>query len=358
MLNLKTLLITLVFTTVITACGDSHNQVEGTTGSLSSALEDVVNKTILPTVSSFSSQANQFNSSADAFCNTPSTETLETLQQGWKSLSRQWYKLAIYNFGPVNNDLIFPRINFIDSLRLRGTNYTQTVRDEITKNLASDKTLDAAFFDKQTFQRVGLLALESLVFETAAGEHSKISTEIIAEYENSTRKCEILKGLSNQIVKHATDIQNGWNIAHNETGKPYKTVFLNNELESGTPALTEFIVSIQGHLDYLQKRNVATVAAQIADYSWENITASIDEVDAVLSGTEQTDISFFGLMTSAGFQIAVDSVKENIVSIRQNLQDKDAELLEISLGKLDGNFKREIPSGLEVQLGINFTDGD
>lgn len=345
---------------VISGCGgDRKNDlVEATADTLSLAVEETVNKKILPTVALFSTQANQFDSSAEAFCDAPASATLETLQQDWKSLSVQWYKLAIYNFGPVNNDLIFPRINFIDSLRLRGTDYTATVRTEISNNLASDATLDTAFFDKQTFQRVGLLALESLSFETAAGEHSQVNAEIIAEYENETRKCAILKGLSEQIVNHATDIQKGWNVAHNETGKPYKTLFLNDELENGTPPLTELIGSIQAHLDYLQKRNVSKIAAQIADYSWESISASIDEVDTLLNGTEQTNVSFFGLMTSAGFQNAVNLVKENIATVRQNIQDRDSALLEISLGKLDGNFKREIPDGLEVQLGINFTDGD
>ena len=355
----KKTFVSLICIVAITGCGERQNNLSGATvGTLSLALEEAVNKKILPTASGFSSQATSFKSTAEGFCNTPSTTTLDALQQAWKSLSAQWYKLAIYNFGPVNNDLIFPRINFIDSLRLRGTNYKATVRDEITKNLASDATLDTTFFDNKNFNRVGLLALESLVFETAASEHSNVGLEIIAEYENSARKCEILKGLSSQIVKHATDIQNGWNVNHNETGKPFKTIFLNDELESGTPALTELIASIQGHLDYLQKRHVATVAAQISDYSWESITASIDEVDALLNGTQETTVSYFGLMTAAGFQSAVDQVKENIIVVRQNLQAEDATLLEISLGKLDGNLKREIPDGLEVQLGINFTDGD
>jgi hypothetical protein len=34
------------------------------------------------------------------------------------------------------------------------------------------------------------------------------------------------------------------------------------------------------------------------------------------------------------------------------------DMLEISLGYLDGNFKREIPDSLELDLGINFSDGD
>lgn len=353
------LFISLCLVFLVNCDGERDNDpIESSAGSLSLTLEEAVDKTILPAVEEFSRQANQFNIDAGDFCQGPDDSRLNTLQQGWKSLSAQWYKLAIYNFGPVNDDLIFPRITFIDSLRLRGTDYTNTVRTEIANNISADNALDEAFFDSLTFQKVGLLALESLVFETTTSEHSNDSMEIVVDYENSPRKCDLLNGLSNQIVKHVAYIRDGWKVNHKDTGNSFRTIFLNGELEDGAEPLTILITSVQGHLDYLQKRNVAAVGAQIADYSWENISATIDETEALLNGVGETSTSFFDLMTSSGFQNAVALVEENISEVRQTIQDKDPALLEIALGKLDGNFKREIPAGLQVELGINFTDGD
>lgn len=359
-MHFKPFVLLLVSLSALISCDGTRENapVENTEDNLSLAVENAVDKKIIPTVDGFVDQTGQLSTTAESFCATPDTDGLTTLQERWKSLSAQWYKLAIYNFGPLNDDQIFPKVNFIDSLRLRGTNYIETVRSENSNNIAGTHVLDEAFFDGQSFQKVGVLALESLVFETAASEHSKKPEDIVAEYGNSPRKCEILKGLSKQLVKHAGYIQNGWKSDHKASGKPFRTIFLNNEIADGTPSLTRLIASVQEHLDYLQKRCVATTAAQVSEYSWNNITSSIDEVETLLAGTDDSGPSFFGLMSSGGFQNAVDSVKENITRVRQDIQRKDVAALEVSLGKLDGNFKREIPDGLEVQLGINFTDGD
>jgi predicted lipoprotein len=359
-MQLKPYLLLLLLTPLLCTCGGTreNDPVEAAEDSLDKATETAVDKKIIPTVDAFSVQANQFSAQSVAFCDSSDENTLNALQAQWKSLSSQWYKLEIYRFGPLNDDLIFPKINFIDSLRLNGRNYVDTVRTEISKNIASADTLDEDFFDKQVFKNVGLLALESLSFETAASEHSKLPADIVAEYKNLPRKCEVLKGLSNQLVKHANYVQNGWNNDHKASGKPFRDLFISNQLEDGTPALTRLIASTQEHLDYLQKRNVATTAAQISEHSWDNITASIDEVEQLLAGVNESDLSYFDLMSSGGFQNSVGTVKENITRVRQDIQNKDAAALKVSLGKLDGNFKREIPDGLAVQLGINFIDGD
>lgn len=359
-MQVKSFLFILLSLLVLINCGGTreNDPVVASDSNLALAIEAAVDKKIVPTVEGFVVESNQLNATAGSFCTVPDAESLTALQERWKSLSLQWYKLAIYNFGPLNDDQIFPKINFIDSLRLRGTNYLETVRTEVNDNMAGTHALDEAFFDQQSFQKVGLLALESLVFETAASEHSKISEDIIAEYANSSRKCEILKGLSRQIVKHAEYIQIGWKSDHKASGKPFRSIFLNNEIDDGTPSLTRLIARVQEHLDYLQKRRVATTAAQISGSSWDNISASIDEVEELLAGTDEANFSFFNLMSSGGFQNSVESVKENITRVRQDIQNRDAAALEVSLGKLDGNFKREIPDGLEIQLGINFTDGD
>lgn len=358
---MTTKLLTLaIAASLLTACGGTreNDPVEASSDNLAVALQEVIDQSVIPAVDAFTSQTGIYKTAASTFCSSPSEANLSSAQQAWESASEKWFALANYNFGPLNDDLIFPKYTFIDSLRLRGTNYLETVRTEIANNMNGTDTLDAAFFDKQTFQKVGLLALESANFETAASEHSKTATDIIAEYNDTPKKCEVLNGLAEHLERQAEYVQNGWKTDHKNSGTPYRTLFLNNQLEDGTVPLTQLIASVQEHLDYLQKRHVANVSASLADHAWQSISAAIDEVEKLLTGTDETTISFFAIMESGGYQTAVDTVKQNIAAVRQTITDKDAAMLEIELGKLDGNFKREIPDGLNVELGINFSDGD
>lgn len=341
-------------------CGGTrtNDPLQANADSLSLALEETVNKVILPTVEGFVQKSQQFNDKSADFCSVPSTMKLSQLQQQWKQLSQQWYKLAAYNFGPVNDDIIFPKINFIDSLRQRGIDYTDTVQDEISKDINSATTLDVAYFKNKDFNRVGLLALELLSFETANSEHSKNTQDIVDEYLNKPRKCDLLKGLSAYHLSIANYISSGWQSSYLSTGKSYKSLFLSNSLNNDDKPIPVLITSIQTHLDYLAKRNVATVGAKVSAASYDNIKASLDEIKQVLQGSNDAQASFFDIMNSSGAENSVAIVKDNISSIEQSIQDKNSNQLNANLGLLDGNFKREIPNGLDVELGINFTDGD
>lgn len=359
-MNLKTLLFCSLLPLIISGCDATreNDPIEATSDSLQLALEQAIDHTIIPAVKSFNDEAVQLEQDANAFCAFPSVDALATLQTQWKALSNAWYKLNPYNFGPLNDDIIFPKINFIDSLRLRGTNYTETVRAQTLTLLENDQTLDLDYFRNLSFQKVGLLPLESLIFETSDSSHSIEPSAIINDYENASRKCDILIGLAELMTETAKYVRTGWTENHKNEGTSFRSIFLNAELEDGTEPLTKLIASMQEHLDYLQKRSVVLISGKISGNSWENITASIDSIEQLLSGTEETSANFFQLMESGGYQNAVATVRENIAEIRQNILNKDDSLLEISLGKFDGNFKREIPDGLDVTLGINFSDGD
>lgn len=369
----KHYLLSIILITFLSACVNrpDDDSLIASPENLSLALEQVIDNVVLVAVDDFFDSANDLNNSAGDFCTFPTEENLSTVQQQWRHIFEQWYRLSNYNFGPLDDDLVFPTYTFIDSLRLRGKDYTETIRTEISNDIASSDILDADYFSRKTFNKVGLLALESSLFETASAEHSQIAADIVAEYQFAPRKCEILMGLANQIVVRAQTIQAGWNVSYKDSTESYRTIFLNDQLDDGTEPLTQLIISIQEWLDYLQKRQVVITAAQLSAHAWLSIEVSINELELLLDASwadeadseaadndEQASISFFALMEAAGYQNAVDTVKENIAAIQQNIEDRDTSMLEISLGKLDGNFKREIPDSLDIELGINFSDGD
>jgi len=322
------------------------------------AIQQAVDNSIIRKVSSFADNAAALDLSALGFCLALDENALLTLQNQWRLTQESWFQLAVYNFGPTNDNLVFPEYTFIDSLRLRGTNYLQTVRNNIADDVTSTETLDANHFSTKTFQFLGLLPIESAIFETALRGNLQDTPAIIQEFQLENRKCEVLLGLTNQLLERAENIQEDWLDGFNSTGIPYRQLLLNDQLDDGTPPLTIILVTAQEYLDYLKRRNVVALTAPLSDHGWQSLAAAINEVESLLQGSSSTSLSFFALMSSSGNENAVAAVRSNISDTRQAINDRDETFLQIALGRLDGNFKREIPKSLDVELGINFSDGD
>lgn len=353
-------LTTLTVLTTLTACTNDSQGPAPTelTTSVNDALEQAIDYSVLPAVAGFQARAKALNSAADTFCNQQNADNLTTLQQTWRDSFLQWYRLSLYNFGPLNDDFVLPTYTFIDSLRLRGTNYLGTVRSDITRDIASTKTLDDAHFANKTFQRVGLLPLEALIFETSSSEHSQNTTDILAEYASEPRKCLILKGVASQLLVRAESVNNGWSTTFKQSPHSYRTLFLGNQLEDGTAPLSQLLISAQEFLDYLKARKVVNNTARLSNTSWDALAVAINEVTSLLSGTNKTSASFFSIMTATGHQNEVADVRQHLAEARDAIANRNVDMLHIALGELDGNFKREIPDALDVNLGINFSDGD
>lgn len=343
---------------ILSGCSGSrpNDPPELTVDNLNLALQYAVDQSVIPAATAFKTQALTYQSVTDRFCGAVNTAELAVLQSAWNNLYEKWFHLANYNFGPLNDDLVFAKYTFIDSLRVRGTNYINTVRDEIDNLITGSESLDETFFEQQTFNKVGLLALEVLSFEASGGAQSAVADDIIEDFANNPRKCKILTGMARQLASNADYVVQGWQLQHKDADLPYRTLFLDDQLDDGSNNLTQLLVSVQEHLDYLNRRNVLTTSATLSGMAWNGFSGAIDEIEILLEGN--TEVSFLGLMEAGGFSDSVAAVRETITTIRTAINTRNAELLETNIAKLDGHFKREIPNGLDVELGINFSDGD
>ncbi|MDZ7925435.1 MAG: imelysin family protein [Marinagarivorans sp.] len=343
----------------LTACNDTreNDSVVVTQAVLDATLAEAVDAQIVPAVDRFKHQNQALINSANTFCATPSETHLIELQNQWKNLAAAWYALLPYNFGPLNDDVVFPEYIKVDSYRLNGTDYTATVRAEITKNLKGSFALNADYFAAQAFQKLGLLALEVALFESYQNAQQTPAV-IVEEFVQMPRKCQVVQGLAQQLMVSANYFENGWRSDYKNTGKAYRTLFLNAQLADGTPPITQLLSSVQEALDYLKKRNVVNNRAQLSGETWVLMAALVDEVDTLLNGTGRNQFAIFSLMTANGYSSSVAAVKTNIAGLRDAINSRDAGVFASYLGLLDGNFKREIPNALNVQLGLNFTDGD
>ncbi len=331
----------------------------GSAVSLPIALANTIEHSIVPAVIGFDTGAIALDAAADDFCAAIDADHLDTLQQRWRELSLAWNRLAMYNLGPLDNDIIFPAIIFIESMRQRGDDYTDTVRAEITARLGDMTVLDQQYFDNLTFSRVGVLALEVLVFEDSLGVHSTDAADIIADYQSNTRKCELLTGIAGLLRTRANTIAAGWTQNFNGSGKAFRDILQAGELADGAESVPAVIAAVQLHLDYLKTRKLELVLdAKIADYFYQNMLAMLDEIEALLEGSADNSYSLFDHMAGNGELAAIDLVRSNITTARSAALAADRSALGDALGVLDGNFKREIPQGLNVKLGITFSDGD
>ena len=355
----------LATATLLSACGASDSTLSTGNTELNVAATETIDNTIIPAVNRFQQQTSILVSDSTNFCSTNNiTESnLAALQNQWIETNNAWFQLLPYRFGPMVNSLLLPTYTYIDGYRLRGTDYTSSVRSKIDNLLADTSSLDASTFSSSTFQFVGLLALEVSLFEDAANQ-SQVKADIIAEYLSNPRKCQLLTGYANELLRRADIIQQGWTENYRGTNKSYRDLIINSQLDSVLDdeavesAIKEITVSVQEYFDYLGLRDITLDAGQLSSSIWTAIDHSLTNVEELLEGTANTSISLNQIMNNNRFEQTVDLLDENIATLKTALGAKNTVDTVAAAKIIDGNFKRDIPDALNINLGLNFSDGD
>jgi len=370
MTNLHTLFVS--FTTVLlsslllTACGGTSSSLNSSNTELNISATEIVDNTIIPAANRFQLQVKTLVTQSQHFCSTGNSteENLEKLQQQWTETNFSWYELLPYRFGPMVNSEVLPTYLFIDNYRQRGHDESSTVRNNIDKLIASaNDNAYALTLSQLGASSVGLLALEISLFEDAANQ-SIATTDIASEFQNTPKKCQLLMDFGQKLLARAKDIQQGWTINYRETGKSYRDLLINNQLEetlddeAGESAIKKITISMQEFYDYLGKRDITTSAAQLSNSIWQALDKSLMSTEELLAGTDETTLSLNSIMANNRFEQTVLSVKDNIQTLRTAFDEKNTTDMKAAAAALDGNFKREISEALDINLGLNFSDGD
>lgn len=359
------LLISWGLSLVVAGCGSDEGSGGPTEEPLEPALQAAVDITIIPTAEAFATDTTTLATEAEAFCDAPSETALITLQDRWLTMVADWNEAVVYNIGPLDDDVIEPSMNFIESMRPRGTDYTDTVRATIQSAIDGDDTLDAEFFAGLTFNRVGILALEVLLFEDSPASTSTATADVLQGYEDEPRKCEVLLGMADLLAARAEGVESGWTEDFNETGVPYRDLLLTGMLEDGSSPVPAVINATWQHLEYIRIRKLSGVLdVQIASAArpeenpfWVNLARGLDTVEDLMDPPD-AEASFFRVMESRGFQANADAVRQSIVEARATVDAQDREAAAAAFLDLETRFRREVPEGLGVRLGFGFSDGD
>lgn len=360
-------LLTIVLTSImLTACGGTSSSLNLNDTELNIAATEVIDKTIIPAANKFQQQVAALVTQSQSFCTAANTteDNLTQLQSQWVATNLAWYELLPYRFGPMINSEVLPTYIFIDNHRQRGNNAHDTIRNNIDTLIASaDDEAYTVALSQLGANSVGLLALEISVFEDAANQ-STIPADIVLEFQNSPRKCQLLEDLGTKLLSRAEDVHQGWSSNYRDTGTSYRDLVVNNQLEAtlddeaGESAIEKITLSMQEFYDYLAKRNVTTNAAQLSSSIWLALDSSLKNTEELLVGTDTTTISLNAIMMNNRFEQTVLDIKTNIQTLRTALEEENTIDTQAAAAILDGNFKREISDALDINLGLNFSDGD
>lgn len=320
-------------------------------------IETAIEGAILPSVEGFSAASSRFERAVGAFCSGPSTSTLEGARAEWRDLSLAWNRLVLYDFGPLDDDLIVPTIYWVESMRQRGIDYTADVREELDAALTSSASLDAAYFEGLRFNEVGLLALEILLFESSAPGRPQGLDAVLSDYRRQGRKCTYLQGITGLLVARAEGVERGWTESF-EGGDPFARQFRRERLDDGSEPLARLFTAVSEHLVYVARRKLeGLLDAQLSGLFYENVGSTLDELELLLEGGDG-GAGMASVLRARGAGAAAESARSSLRAARASARAEDRMGLVMPLRALASDFGSAIPQGLGVQLSLNFADGD
>ncbi len=336
------------------------------------AIQQAVDYSIIAAVDNFDAQTETLNTQAATFCSNGNTtaNTLTELQTQWKTVQDAWYQLQPFNFGPLTHDDVYW---YIDSFRGNdGRNFTETVRTFVKTQVNSTNEITANTVSSAS-STSGLLPLEILLFETlkdASDATSQLVADIAAEYVSAPRKCQLLTTYTAELNRLSGIVASGWKTNYRDTGKGYRDLLLNEELEknfaafdtdgSGAPVAEVLITALHDYFDYLANPNrpLTTSMGQLSNSIWPAIDTSVTSFETFMTGTSNTTTSLFNQMEKNGAAADVAIVQANIATLKATLAEKNTTDMRAAAATLDGNLEHEIPDALDASLGLSFNDGD
>jgi len=147
---------------------------------LTSVVSVTVDKVVLPNLKAWKTEAKNFKQQTNSFCQQPSQTGLQTLRKTFIQLSHRWNQSLMFDFGPLRDNLFFPRVHFIESYRQRGKDYSNSIQSHLAKRMQDQVLLDEAYFRKLKFTQVGMPALEMMLYQSIESD----SQDLLAEVSN------------------------------------------------------------------------------------------------------------------------------------------------------------------------------
>lgn len=365
----------ITITSLLSGCGsESDSEIITSQSEVDLAIETAIKESTVPAIDDFALKISTLNTEIDNFCTGPADTTkLSTVQNAWKDSFNSWYGVLPFKFGPLsitNNSSA--ALDYIDFYR-NATAANQTIfldnsNSEISTFIDAAGTISETSLSNSRPKELGLLTLETALFETLAGD-STTASNIVIDFNNETEKCDFIQAIGYELNTRTTTIQNQWKVDYRNTGISYQTLFSQNTLEEyfssfdddgkGTPASEAVVVSIQEFLDFIGNADIINELNRYGnDTIWSALAKSVDSIEKILDQSDTTELSIYAVMKNNGYEQDVETIKTNIIDLKDKITNKNITDFEAAAKALDGNFKTSVINGLNINKGLTFADGD
>jgi hypothetical protein len=366
------LLSTLIL--ILSACGsDTESSIQTPMSEVDLGIQTSVTNTVIVAADDFSETITALNTHIEGFCSAVNTDNLSTLQNAWKASFVAWYALMPFQVGPLtltdDNSAILNYVDFYrNATRASRTSNLADINSGLGDLMSGGAVTDTSLSNALT-KNVGLLVLETALFSTIS--NSTAAADIVTEFTGPSKKCDIIRALGHELNERASDIQSQWKTDYRSTGLSYLDLFTSNQLENyfssfdsqgdgvGTPASEILIVALQEFLDFIGNADLfIELLRYSSDFLWDALAASIDSIERILDQSAKTELSLYAIIKNNGYGQDVETIRQNIVLIRQTIRDKNIVDFKAAAKALDGNFKTSVIDGLNINKGLIFADGD
>lgn len=368
-MNRTLILITLLglgLLTGIVSCNESETPTESgfNRGEM---LTNVAQKLIIPAYTDLRTHVATLSQRAEAFTQSPSTNTLSSLQDAWSAAYRSWQFANAFNFGPAGEQGI--RRGLIEEI---GTFPVSVVKIES----AISGTPNFNDFNRDAR---GFLAVEYLIF--GLGD---LPTEIVDNFASEERKAFLLGAISN-IEQRISDVLASWNGAYtNEfvqnvgTDVGSSTSVLYNEFVKSFEAIKNFKLGLPlGRRPGQTQAEPKLVEAYYSGKSLEMLEANLVAVENIWFGRSREGQDGAGfreyLQSVEGGQALIAATEAQMTAVKSALAavpktstlaeqiqqaPQPADKLHTELQKHTRFYKSDMSSILGISITFSSGDGD
>ncbi len=158
-------------------------------------LADTANQVMSPLYAELNSQTQQLLQQSQAFCQAPSEQTQQQLQQQWRDTMNAWARVQPIGFGPVETGNLRWKIQFWPDRKDLTSKKTEAL-------IRSDETLTAERVAAASVSVQGLAALEYLLFDERV--------KAVSFYQQNSRRCELLQAIAERVHQVTQQVEDEW----------------------------------------------------------------------------------------------------------------------------------------------------
>lgn len=332
------------------------------------ALSNTAHQLIVPWHQQFAVQTQSLYDHLERFCQNPGNAgELEASRSAWNNAMLAWQQLRIIQFGPVTDGNLAWKVQFWpDSHNRVGRKVDQLINE--------DKPITSASLAQNVVLVQGLSAIEYLLFDP--------QKDALSTFKNP-KACELALAASDNTAALAKTLLERWQ----PDGKNYLGTFLsagpnNPEFSSEAHVVAALLSGIVSNLEVIKNKKIgdafggAPERGKVNPYKLElwrsglSLQALQSEIDAstqlyvyaikpLLEEKNQNDLSNIVESRLRNIAIKLASQKAPLFeTLRDTHTHQEWQAVWQDLSALLSQFKREVASQLDVQLGFNANDGD